>query len=61
HAHAGMHEVFLVLSGSGRIEVDGRAHALAAGTCVAVEPGESHEIRNTGADELVLAYFGVEA
>lgn len=60
HAHTTMHEVYLVLAGTGRAEVDGRAHALAAGTCVVVEPGESHVMRNTGADELVLAYFGVE-
>jgi len=56
-----MYEVFLVVSGAGRIEVAGRAHALAAGTCVTVEPGESHEITNTGAAELVLVYFGVES
>ena len=61
HAHADMHEVFFVLAGAGRIEVDGRTRALAPGTCVAVAPGESHRITNTGADELVLLYFGVEA
>lgn len=59
HAHRGMSEVFFVVSGEGRIEVDGRAQALAAGSCAAVAPGESHEITNTGAGELVLVYFGV--
>ena len=61
HAHADMHEVFFVASGAGEIRVDGAAHALAAGTCVAVAPGETHEIACTGAEELVLLYFGVEA
>lgn len=60
HSHADMHEVFYVLSGRGVIEVDGVAAPLEAGTCVAVAPGESHEIRNTSAGELVLLYFAVE-
>lgn len=60
HAHASMHEVFFVESGAGMMWVDGHDIMLEAGVCVAVEPGESHEIRNTGADDLVLIYFGIE-
>lgn len=60
HRHADMHEVFFVLEGSGRMMLDDAEHALAAGTCVAVAPGEAHEIRNNGAEDLVLLYFGVE-
>jgi mannose-6-phosphate isomerase-like protein (cupin superfamily) len=60
HAHASMHEVFFVESGAGTMRVDAREVRLKAGVCVAVEPGESHEIRNTGAAELVLIYFGIE-
>jgi mannose-6-phosphate isomerase-like protein (cupin superfamily) len=60
HRHAGMFEVFLVLGGSGRMLIDDREHLLEAGTCVAVEPGEAHEITSTGADDLTLLYFGVE-
>jgi quercetin dioxygenase-like cupin family protein len=60
HAHAGMHEVFFVESGVGMMRVDAREVTLDAGVCVAVEPGESHEIMNTGAAELVLIYFGIE-
>ena len=61
HAHADMHEVFFVESGAGVIRVDGKAHPLEPGTCVAVAPGEKHELINTGATELVLTYFGVAA
>lgn len=61
HAHADMAEVFLVTGGSGTITVDGQVHPLAAGACVAVEPGEVHEIAATGAEPLVLVYFGVRA
>lgn len=60
HAHAGMHEVFYVERGAGLMRVGGREVALTAGVCVAVGPGESHEIENTGATELVLIYFGIE-
>jgi quercetin dioxygenase-like cupin family protein len=61
HAHAGMHEVFYVESGEGAMRVDDHVITLEAGVCVAVEPGESHEIENTGARALVLIYFGIEA
>ncbi|HVF49995.1 MAG TPA: cupin domain-containing protein [Pyrinomonadaceae bacterium] len=60
HAHTGMHEVFYVLKGSGHIRIDDGEHSLTAGTCVAVAPGESHEIANTGAEDLTLIYFGIE-
>src|SRR5919204_1251475 len=60
HAHADMYEVFFVESGVGRITVDGCAHHLEAGSCVVVEPGETHELANIGAMELVVTYFGLE-
>jgi mannose-6-phosphate isomerase-like protein (cupin superfamily) len=61
HAHTDMYEVFFVEAGVGVIRVDGEAHPLETGTCVAVAPGEKHELINTGATELVLTYFGVAA
>jgi mannose-6-phosphate isomerase-like protein (cupin superfamily) len=61
HAHGDMAEIFFVTDGEGAIEVDGTAHRLTPGTCVAIEPGERHEIRNDGAVDLVLTYFGVVA
>jgi mannose-6-phosphate isomerase-like protein (cupin superfamily) len=60
HAHANMYEVFFVESGVGRMTVDGRAHHLEVGSCVAVEPGEVHELANIGTAELVVTYFGIE-
>jgi mannose-6-phosphate isomerase-like protein (cupin superfamily) len=59
HAHADMYEVFFVEAGAGVIRVDGEAHPIGVGTCVAVAPGEEHELTNPGASELVLTYFGV--
>lgn len=61
HAHADMSEVFFVERGEGLMRVGGSEHSLAPGVCVAVAPGEEHEIVNDGAGELVLLYFGVEA
>ncbi|PZO53876.1 MAG: cupin domain-containing protein [Phormidesmis priestleyi] len=60
HAHDDMHEVFFVESGIGRIVIDGTPHNLAPGVCVAVAPGEIHEVSNTGEEALVLTYFGLE-
>jgi mannose-6-phosphate isomerase-like protein (cupin superfamily) len=60
HRHTDMFEVFLVESGAGQMLVEGRVVEVRAGVCVSVEPGESHEIVNTGDEELVLLYFGVE-
>ena len=59
HQHSDMHEVFFVQSGTGQIVINGQAYELSPGVCVTVSPGESHEVSNTGAEELVLTYFGL--
>ncbi len=59
HAHDGMWEVFFVESGQGVIRIDGRDQAMTVGVCVVVEPGETHEVTNTGSDDLVITYFGI--
>ena len=61
HAHKDMYEVFFVEAGNGTITIDGTPHALLPGTCITVEPGEVHEVANTGDAELVLTYFGLLA
>jgi mannose-6-phosphate isomerase-like protein (cupin superfamily) len=60
HRHEGMFEVFFVQAGEGLIRVDDKEQRIEAGICVAVEPGEAHEIENSGPGELVLIYFGIE-
>lgn len=59
HAHQDMCEVFFVESGSGVIHIDGTEYPLLPGNCIAVEPGEAHEVVNSGTTELVLTYFGL--
>lgn len=61
HAHADMWEIFVGQEGQGEIEIDGAVHPFGAGVCIAVEPGERHELRNRGATELVVLYFGLKA
>lgn len=59
HAHADMCEVFFVEAGTGVICVNQQDYPLTVGVCIAVEPGEVHEVANTGNTELVLTYFGL--
>jgi mannose-6-phosphate isomerase-like protein (cupin superfamily) len=59
HAHQDMSEVFFVEAGAGVIYIDDKEYILVPGNCVAVEPGEVHEVVNTGTTELVLTYFGL--
>jgi quercetin dioxygenase-like cupin family protein len=59
HSHEDMCEVFFVEAGSGVIQIDGQEHPLHPGICIAVEPGEVHEITNSGSTDLVLTYFGL--
>lgn len=61
HSHADMSEVFYVESGAGTIRINQAPHLLKPGVCVAVEPGEIHEIENDGFEDLVLTYFGILA
>lgn len=59
HVHLDMNEVFFVLSGYGEIWVEQTRHPLIPGTCIVVEAGEFHEVRNSGNELLILSYFGI--
>ena len=61
HTHSDMYEVFFVESGEGTIHIDGVAYPMKPGTCIAVEPGEVHEVTNGGDQALTLTYFGLRA
>lgn len=52
NAHAASDQWLYVVSGRGRATIEGDVHELRAGTLVLVEPGETHEITNTGDDPL---------
>ena len=59
HLHNDMAEVFTCESGRGEIRINDVGYVFAAGTTVVVEPGEVHEIINSGGTDLVVTYFGV--
>ena len=59
HTHSDMHEVFIVISGRGRLHCDGAALDITPGNCVQIEPGEVHAFENEGTEELVVVYFGI--
>ena len=61
HAHQDMCEVFFVEAGKGVIRIDEQEYSLEPGTCVAVEPGEVHELINSGSTDLILTYFGIRS
>ena len=61
HSHADMYEVFLCVSGTGSIVIDGEKCDLNPGHFYLCEPGETHEIVNDGHDALELLQLGVLA
>jgi mannose-6-phosphate isomerase-like protein (cupin superfamily) len=46
--HRGADQWLFVVAGTGRATINGRRHALRAGTLLLVERGDRHDIRNTG-------------
>ena len=60
HKHDDMYEVFLVEDGKGTIKINGEVYPFIKGMCVVVEPGELHEVQNTGKENLVLTYFNIK-
>ena len=59
HAHLDMGEVFVVLTGTLTIRVDGETTVHSAGTCLALPPGENHELSNETEGELAIMTLGV--
>jgi len=51
HYHAETEELYVLLSGSGEIEVDGDRRAVGPGDAILIPPGAWHQIR-AGAEEL---------
>ena len=61
HSHKDMYEVFLIEEGEGTVIFNTEEQRLKKGICVVVEPGELHEVKNTGKSDLVITYFGITA
>ena len=58
HAHADMHELFIVLEGTARMVVDEAPHNLSEDDAIALAPGESHELSNRSHKQFVFLVVG---
>jgi quercetin dioxygenase-like cupin family protein len=54
HAHQGQDKLYLVLEGSGEIQVGDDTQTLAAGDAAFAPSGVVHAIRNTGGQRLIV-------
>lgn len=54
HYHARTEEIYILIAGSGRMEVDGDERAVAGGDAILIPPGAWHQIRADEGGELRL-------
>jgi len=54
HYHRASEELYLFTAGSGLLRIGSEEREVRAGDCAVIPPGEVHELRNTGAEDLVL-------
>ena len=54
HYHVESEEIYYILQGTAKIRVEGEVREVTEGDGVAIMPGQSHEIWNTGVKELVF-------
>lgn len=59
HDHPGGEEVYVLLSGSGVVSVDGQESRVRAWDVVINPPGSTHALRNDGQDALEFVVFKV--
>jgi mannose-6-phosphate isomerase-like protein (cupin superfamily) len=52
HYHRASEEIYFVLKGSGRMEVDGDTRTVRPGDAVLIPPGAWHTLENNGSSEL---------
>ncbi len=60
HPHSANEEVYVVLSGSGVMFVNGESQAVKAGDVILNKPGWQHGLENTSAEPLKLLVFEVD-
>ncbi len=58
HSHPNGEEVIYIMSGTGKVYIDGNVDAVSAGTAVLFRQGAVHMLRNDGSDEMkVICFF----
>jgi mannose-6-phosphate isomerase-like protein (cupin superfamily) len=48
HHHPLTEEIYYILAGTGRMQIDAEARNVGPGDAIAIPPGATHQIRNTG-------------
>ncbi len=59
HYHEDMQEVFVLIDGQVKMQVDGQQVELAAGDAILINPGEVHDMTNVGQRDVVYLVFGI--
>ena len=54
HYHRASEEIYFVLKGSGKLEVDGDTRHVRPGDAVLIPPGAWHTLENDGTSELIV-------
>jgi len=54
HHHPKTEEIYYILSGTGKMEIDGEFREIGPGDAIAIGPGKWHRIRNDGSKDLVF-------
>lgn len=54
HSHPKSEEIYYILSGTGKIKVNGETAEVKKYDGIAIPPGQTHQITNTGTDPLVF-------
>ena len=57
HSHPQGEEVIYIVSGSGRVLIDGQVSAVRAGCAVLFPQGKPHMLHNTGSEEMKVVCF----
>jgi len=57
HYHIESEEIYYVLQGKGQIGVEGEVREIIEGDGIAIMPGQSHRIWNTGVEDLVFLCY----
>ena len=54
HNHVGQEEVYMIISGKGKMELDKKTMPIQGGEMVLIEDGVFHRVHNTGDDDLYM-------
>jgi len=57
HTHSESDKIYLVVKGSGLFHIGGEERELKSGQAVIARPGETHGVRNSADQDLVLLVF----